>query len=63
VNVPTPIAFSTIPVAGVLSSDLTAFYMKTDPSTLINLASAAIQGGIEPDATFYYFPNAALTLG
>lgn len=61
--VPTPVPFANIPVAGVYSSDLSSYWMKTDPTTAVDLANGHVVGSQNPATAFYYFPGASLLLG
>ena len=60
--VPAPIPISQIPVGGVYTVDNTAFYMKCDATTQVDLATGAIATGIDPNQARIYLPGARLVL-
>lgn len=61
-TVPTPIPFSEVPIAGVLTSNLSDFLFKLDATTIVNLANGAVGTGTAPTLPVFYLPGAALVL-
>lgn len=61
-NLPSPVAFSTIPVAGVFSDNVGNYFLKTDATSGVNLADASVSGGIPPTGLYNYWPHANLAL-
>lgn len=60
--VPSPIPYTNIPVAGVFTSDSTAYYMKINETQFVNLGSAALLT-YDGHSAYTFLPTATLTLG
>jgi len=61
--VPQQIPFSSVPTAGVYTTDSVSFLMKTGADSAVDLATALPYTSIIGSVPVQYFPNAALTLG
>lgn len=60
--VPTPIPLSAVPNGGVITGDLTEYFINSGGGTMVDLATGQVANNIPLDAKYYYFANASLVL-
>lgn len=62
-TVPTPTTFAQVPAGGVLSVDLSAWWMKTATAgTAVNLQDGTVADGWSDTQVCTYFPDASLSV-
>jgi len=61
--VPSTVNFSTLNRGQVFSNGDGKFYMKTDDTDMVDLASGNVAGSIAPEMACLLYPNAQLVLG